>query len=419
MTSIFSKARSMTGLGHMAWSTPVLGAVLVTTVLVTGCSDSLSVTGGPTPIDPLFRSYVALGNSITAGYQSGGINDSTQRESYARLFAIQVNTRYAYASFAGSGCPAPIDTFPSTRPDTTSCYLRDQTTLTDRLNNVAVPGATSLDPISASTSASNPLTTFILGGKTQVEKAAETQPTFISAWIGNNDVLAPALSGILVPFPGVSAGITPVDTFIARYQTMLTQLRAIPTLQGGVLIGVVQVANAPILVPSLAFIDPQTQLAINAATGRTVTVDPLCATARALISLQILNAIKDGSQPPTIACHTVGEPAPVGNIFVLDAAEQTALQTRINQYNAFISAKADSLGWAYYDPNHTLDSLKAAGCIPVAPNLASPTQTFGQCVSLDGVHPNGRAHRAIADDMIAAVNAKYSKNIPLLMQPLQ
>jgi lysophospholipase L1-like esterase len=419
MTSIFSEARSMTGLGRMARSISVRGAALGTAVLVAGCSDSLSVTGGPTPIDPLFRSYVALGNSITAGYQSGGISDSTQRESYARLFAMQVNTRYAYASFAGSGCPAPIDTFPSTRPDTTSCYLRRQETLTSRLNNVAVPGATSLDPISASTSASNPLTTFILGGKTQVEKAAEAEPTFISAWIGNNDVLAPALSGILVPFTGVSAGMTPVDTFIARYQTMLTQLRAIPTLKGGVLIGVVQVANAPVLVPSIAFLAPQTQLAINAATGRTVTVDPLCATAGALISLQILNEIRDGTHPPTIACHTAGEPAPVGNIFVLDASEQTALRTQINQYNAFISAKADSLGWAYYDPNHTLDSLKTAGCIPAVPNLASLTHTFGDCVSLDGVHPNGTAHRAIVDDMIAAVNAKYAKNIPLLMQPLQ
>src|SRR5947207_2760656 len=46
----------------------------------------------------IFKSYVAIGNSITAGYQSGGINDSTQRQSYARLLALSMGTQYHYAS---------------------------------------------------------------------------------------------------------------------------------------------------------------------------------------------------------------------------------------------------------------------------------------------------------------------------------
>src|SRR4029078_5489371 len=45
-----------------------------------------------------FRSYVALGNSITAGYQSGGINDSVQRQSWAFLLAQQAGARFAYPS---------------------------------------------------------------------------------------------------------------------------------------------------------------------------------------------------------------------------------------------------------------------------------------------------------------------------------
>ena len=35
----------------------------------------------------IFARYVAMGNSITAGFQSAGINDSTQQQSYARLLA--------------------------------------------------------------------------------------------------------------------------------------------------------------------------------------------------------------------------------------------------------------------------------------------------------------------------------------------
>jgi len=54
-------------------------------------------------------SYVALGNSITAGYQSGGINDSTQRQSYALLLARQMGTRYAYPALTMPGCAPPIN----------------------------------------------------------------------------------------------------------------------------------------------------------------------------------------------------------------------------------------------------------------------------------------------------------------------
>ena len=59
----------------------------------------------------LFTSYVALGNSITAGYQSGGINDSTQQRSYAVLLARQFGTRFAIPSLAMPGCAPPISNF--------------------------------------------------------------------------------------------------------------------------------------------------------------------------------------------------------------------------------------------------------------------------------------------------------------------
>src|SRR5688572_26204759 len=62
----------------------------------------------PAPADDLFRSYVAIGNSLAAGVQSDGINDATQRQSYAFLLAQQMRTRFAYPSLATPGCPPPI-----------------------------------------------------------------------------------------------------------------------------------------------------------------------------------------------------------------------------------------------------------------------------------------------------------------------
>ncbi|MEO7102208.1 MAG: hypothetical protein ABI311_02620, partial [Gemmatimonadaceae bacterium] len=98
---------------------------------------------------------------------------------------------------------------------------------------------------------------------------------------------------------------------------------------------------------------------------------------------------------------------PVGNIFILDATEQASLAASVASYNTFIQSQASANGWAYYDPNPLLQSLKAAGCISTVPNLANATQPFGPCISLDGIHPTVVANRALVGDLIAAINAKY------------
>src|SRR5213079_1322527 len=90
------------------------GAALLALLGATSsCTDHTAKVLGPQPSQGsgMFQSYVALGNSITAGYQSGGINDSTQQRSYAKLLADVIGTRYAYASIAKPGCPPPVDTF--------------------------------------------------------------------------------------------------------------------------------------------------------------------------------------------------------------------------------------------------------------------------------------------------------------------
>src|SRR5436190_23781053 len=67
---------------------------------------------GPTNLNSdIFRSYVAIGNSITAGWQSGGINDSTQQQAYPRLLATQMGTGYRYPSLVSPGCPPPVNNF--------------------------------------------------------------------------------------------------------------------------------------------------------------------------------------------------------------------------------------------------------------------------------------------------------------------
>ena len=241
-----------------------IGAVIV----AVSCTSNRDVLA-PTFVgnNTMFKSYVALGNSITAGVQSNGINDSTQRQSYARLLAAQMGTQYHYASLAGRGCTPPIantqtGALVGTGSTSTTCDLRAAASVTDVLNNVAVPGARVLDPTSSSTVASNALTTFILGGKTQVQRALDADPTFVSIWIGNNDVLQPGLSGLFQPIVSTQA------QFQTAYDAMINELLAgAPDLEG-VLIGVAQVPNLPSMVSgALLFASPAAQGAVTQVAG--------------------------------------------------------------------------------------------------------------------------------------------------------
>ena len=55
-------------------------AAIGAAVVVAACDSDRDVFGpNPPSGGEIFRSYVAIGNSITAGWQSGGINDSTQQ----------------------------------------------------------------------------------------------------------------------------------------------------------------------------------------------------------------------------------------------------------------------------------------------------------------------------------------------------
>ena len=79
----------------------VLAAGLGCALLVAACQNDVLNSPGVPPYagGAMFQRYVAIGNSITAGFQSGGINDSTQRQSYAVLVGgVMGGDRFYYPS---------------------------------------------------------------------------------------------------------------------------------------------------------------------------------------------------------------------------------------------------------------------------------------------------------------------------------
>jgi lysophospholipase L1-like esterase len=409
------------------------GVVAAATVAaLAGCAKDPELILAPAPAGnaSFMARYVAIGNSITAGFQSGGIAQSTQQAAYPALIAraLGLGASYSGPYLTGGGCSPmtdPINAFlaaTSSSPARTSTVCaRTLTTSAAFLNDVAVPGATSANVTNQPGSAGNPLTTLILGGRTQTEIASAEQATFLSIWIGNNDVLGAALAGD-------TTRATPLATFQANYDKMLAALANTPAVQQhhGILIGVVDVTNVPSVFTAQAIVNNiggfRTAIEQGFLGGHQFQILPNCTpTTTTGVSLGYLLTVAQAAQrlpagtPIPFACAPITLPGigTIGTDGILDPTEAAVLSKRVADYNAYIAGKANAMGWAYLDPNTLLAQLKTQqGQINPIPNLTSTTAPFGLAISLDGIHPSSAAHVLIANAIIAAINAKYGTGIP-------
>lgn len=384
-------------------------------------NDELFHNSTEDPASPLFARYVSMGNSITAGFQSNGINDSTQRQAYPVLLARQMHTPFYQPLLNKPGCAPPYtNVFIRARlsggTDST-CFLREgQTPAPPYINDVAVPGATASSPTNnlVPGSKSNLLTQLFLGGLTQIGMMRKVQPTFITVWIGNNDVLGAATDQT---HPGDSLEVTDTVTFKAEYKAMLDSIDAIGSVKGGVLIGVADVTQIPYA--SLGAVYYQLKLTKLAALP-SFQVDASCAPSPA--------GVGDSSLVPFfygLGLIAAAQAAPVGGPFVLNCGtddlvitkpEFLKLHNSVLAFNAYISAQATARGYAYFDPNVALAQLKAdttqVAFFPHAPpDPRATTAPFGTAFSFDGVHPSATTHKLVANALLAVINAKYGTSL--------
>jgi len=432
------------------WGTVLLLGILP---LLVGCSDESLLASEAT--DARFARYVALGNSITAGFQSGGINQMLQEQSYAVRLATQMETPFNIPALREPGCPPPLtNIFPPVRAAPVECALRSSPTPT-RLNNVAVPDAWVQDALTNSAEAGanpNALTTFILGGRTQVEAATELRPTFATVWLGNNDVLDAALTGD----PSLS---TDPSTFSSRYTRVLDSLEA-AGVEGGALASVANVTLIPNLSPGQAYAAAESQInqigqqqAANDGDPNTnwgsYSVASSCASApsstqsripfrygfEGLFTLALTGqdveldctdnrTLADIYGQGTLEAAGIGD---VGPLSVLVASETQQLVGRLQAYNTFLESEADDRGWAYVDVNTTLGAIYEAGTdtpndlsddlVPKFPNLNPEQPTFGPFFSEDGVHPSSATHQVVTNLFIEAINAEYDTSLETIDAP--
>ena len=431
----------------------------------------------PEAVDGMFMRYVSIGNSIAAGFQSLGISETTQLESYPALLAERMgltvgghNAEFNIPLMLAPGCPPPyINIFTRDRGpglSDSTCVLR-KTPVATYLSNVAVPGAAVLDAITNLEASSNPngLTTLFLGGRTQLEAAADVEPTFVTVWMGGNDALGAITT---IGDAGNPSHVTDPTVFASQYSSMMDTLDAMTSIEGGVLLGVVQVGLAPYLTQGRvwagfelqfdAMVHAELDAAFQALTGGAslpFTANIFDVNVNCPLDFQAIPGTSDtawASVPFHYGAPIFGsagvrasDPAVVDSIFnvalgnpaytlpvpdSIDCSHQDAvtstemlnLMSSISAFNAAIEQEAaDRDTWIYVDPNVLLGQL-AADTTAIRPfpafpgTVADPSITlnspFGTALSLDGFHPSSSSHVLVANALVAAINAAFGTSIP-------
>lgn len=404
----------------------------VSFLFLSGCEDrnDLTAPSNPSTGSVDFTTFVTLGNSITAGYQSGSLYESAQKYSYGKQIANLVGTTYVQQLFSDPGTAGRIELSAFTTSGVSLTYntssgLPQNTSYTAAFNNLGIPGAILYDIVdetdfaTKSTARSNALFSAILRsssfGASMIKQALGKSPTVITLWIGNNDVLGYASSGG-TKGTDAATGLLPTDvaTFTYLYNLVGTQLAA----SGAKVV----VANLPSISAIPYFTTVPAVLTSGTTTitlyGTTKSGVRALVYGEDLLLLTASSVLLDSSGQPTGVGLSASNPLP--DKYVLDKDEVAIVNAAVTSFNSVISSVATAKGFALADMNALFNefSVKNSSGSYVGKIVDgitfTPSYVTGNLFSLDGVHPTSRAQAIIANKFIEVINAKWSSSIPYL-----
>jgi lysophospholipase L1-like esterase len=378
-----------------------------------GCS-----SGSSNPLAPVqaaqaknagnFSNTVFLGDSLTAGFQSGSLLDTLQVHGWAPLVAKQAAFPIVQPLIAFPGAPNVLQLVSvgpppvlKTAPGVTSGRDNFATQVTD----LAVPGAV-LNDVMNTVPLANPapgtqeqINQLVLGfpglgfgqAYSQLTFAIKAQPTTIFLWIGNNDAL-------IADETGTPASMTSVANFTTQYQALMTQLTTM-TPAHLVIGNIPDVTKVPYLTPAalvLGEVSQQTGLPTAVLSGLL-----------GIVPGDLVN-LNGTTQIPLILGGL--QKGPITDAGVLSAAEIVTVQAQVVAFNQVIAAQAKAAGATLVDINAVFNQLSTTG---LTINGYTGTASFlGGFFALDGIHPTNTGYAVIANTFIDTMNASFSSKIP-------
>ncbi len=355
-----------------------------------------------------FDVYVSVGDSLAAGFSNGSLLESRQATSVPALLARQGGaSSFEQPTIGAPGIPPELRlvslTPPVIAPVSSTPGQPTNLGLARPYNNLAVPGATVVDAL---TRESGGLHDVILRGRgTQVAQAAALRPTFITLWIGNNDVLGAALRGAAIP--GVT--LTPAQTFRQAYLATLVELNRTAAR--------IVAANLPD-VTAIPFVTTIPPVVVNPATREPVVVDgrtvPLLGPAGPLSSNAYVTLAASPllAQGVGIARALGGQGTPLPNEVVLDPGEIQTIRDFVNTNNQVIRELCGAANIPVLDMHALLDDLAVFGREVGGVRITAEFLTGG-FFSYDAVHPSALGYAILANEWIGVIN-QNGGSLPLL-----
>ena len=417
--------------------------------IFSACKPKLNISK-PTPGNANFAVYLAVGNSLTAGYADNSLYLTGQQNSYPQRLSEQ------FRLVGGGAFKQPLLMsdigYPSPRlilsnavsclgvsslapvPNGTTIDYADTTNIASQgpFNNVGVPGIRCLDylipgyAILAKNGGAPFASRFYTNRATEtpMDEALRIPATFFTCWLGNNDVLLYATSGGQGSDSGpLTTDITPVAFFQYNYDSVVHAL----TKNGakGVLINIPDVTSVPFFttIPANGLVLRQGQadslneayaiqgfstIRFSAGANPFVISDHNGAPRLIQAGEYLLLTIPQDS----LTCGGWGSQKPIPNQYVLTIDEVNNIKTATAAFNSIISNTAQKYNLPYVDMNSYLHTVSSG----INFNGASYNAVFvtGGSFSLDGVHLTPRGYALVANHILDAINAYYKSTIPAI-----
>jgi lysophospholipase L1-like esterase len=406
-----------------------------------------------------FTRYVAIGNSLAAGFQSNALYDTAQAYSYPNLLSKAFRT----ASFVqplivypGVGNRQVLTAFSATAGPTfinlPNVFTGNPATVyasappAGAYDNLGIPGALLGDIINTTDflgqltgSRRNPFFLIVLRsstiGRNILAQARSKSPTFITCWIGSNDVLGYATGGGANP-----AVLTSAATFNTLYRQLLDSLKTIPAKI--VVANIPDVTTIPFFSTAGASIGPRipagVQLRYQRGTNFGVSFDStrltspyappfVCLTGGTYAPFLGAGGGQGGGRfyrdnsasfptlPPgidTTKPFGFHPQNPWPTALMLDDVETATASARVANFNQSIDSLARNRGIPVVNMNAVLRDLATRGRYVPGIGTFSTAYITGGAFSYDGVHPSSRGAVMMANEFIKVINATYGATIP-------
>jgi lysophospholipase L1-like esterase len=378
-----------------------------------GCSSGSSNPLAPTQAAQAknagnFSNTVFLGDSLTAGFQSGSLLDTLQVHGWAPLVAKQAGFPIVQPLIAYPGAPNVLQLV-SVGPPPVITTVPGTTTGRDnfavQVTDLAVPGAflndvlNTVPTVNPASGSEAQIVQLVLGfpglgygqAYSQATFAIKAQPTTIFLWTGNNDAL-------IADSTGMPSTMTSVANFTTQYQALMTQLTTL-TPAHLVIGNIPDVTQIPYLTPAalvLAETSQQTGLPTSVLSGLLGIVPGDYVNPTGLNEIPL---ILGGKQK-----------GPIDDAGVLSAAEVVTVQAQVAAFNQVIATQAQAAGATLVDINALFKQVGTSG---MTINGYTGTASFlGGFFALDGIHPTNTGYAVVANKFIDTMNTAFGSKIP-------